>query len=163
MGKDVIVTWGADHLTGHDAATGKLLWECGGFNPDATANWRTIASARGQRRRRDRAVWAWRVSYWRSRGRQRRYHQVGRIWEKNGHGKSADVPTPVVVDGKAYLLNDTGRITCVNLKTGDELWSADLPKNRHKFYSSPVLAGDKLYCVREDGISVRWPGERRRV
>jgi hypothetical protein len=27
-----------------------------------------------------------------------------------------------------------------------------LPKTRHKFFSSPVLAGDKLYCAREDGI-----------
>ena len=45
-GKDVIVTWGADHLTGHDVETGKLLWECGGFNPgNKNANWRTIASA----------------------------------------------------------------------------------------------------------------------
>src|SRR5690606_9136225 len=30
-GVETIVTWGADHLTGHDAKTGKLLWECGGF------------------------------------------------------------------------------------------------------------------------------------
>jgi outer membrane protein assembly factor BamB len=43
-GRDVIVTWGADHLTGHDAADGKLLWECGGFNPKDEGNWRTIAS-----------------------------------------------------------------------------------------------------------------------
>ena len=43
-GVDTIVTWGADHLTGHDAKTGKLLWECGGFNPQSEGNWRTIAS-----------------------------------------------------------------------------------------------------------------------
>jgi len=56
------------------------------------------------------------------------------------------------VGEKAYLLNDKGRIACVNMKTGDEMWSADLPANRNKYYGSPVLAGDKLYCVREDGI-----------
>jgi outer membrane protein assembly factor BamB len=32
-GVEQIVSWGADHLTGHDAATGKLVWECGKFNP----------------------------------------------------------------------------------------------------------------------------------
>ena len=67
----------------------------------------------------------------------------------------ADVPTPVVADGKVYLLSDgrrnSGRITCRDLKTGDELWSAELPRNRNKYYASPVLAGDKLYCAREDG------------
>jgi outer membrane protein assembly factor BamB len=76
----------------------------------------------------------------------------GRIWETSGRGKSVDVPTPVVVGDKAYLLNDKGRIVCVNMKTGDEIWTHDLPQNRNKFYGSPVLAGDKLYCVREDGI-----------
>ena len=34
----------------------------------------------------------------------------------------------------------------------DELWSAELPKNRNKYYASPVLAGGKLYCAREDGV-----------
>jgi outer membrane protein assembly factor BamB len=151
-GKDVIVTWGADHLTGHDAASGKLLWECGGFNPDSTANWRTIASAvvsdgiaivpygRGE------FLAGIRV------GGSGDITKGARIWETSGRGKSADVPTPVVVGDKAYLLNDKGRIACVNIKTGDEIWTADLPPNRNKFYSSPVLAGDKLYCVREDGM-----------
>ena len=62
------------------------------------------------------------------------------------------MPTPVVVDGKAYLLNDKGRVMCVDMKTGKEVWAHDLPANRNKYYGSPVLAGDKLYCVREDGI-----------
>ena len=44
-GAELIVTWGADHLTAHDAATGKLVWECGGFNPKRTATQRVIASA----------------------------------------------------------------------------------------------------------------------
>ncbi|MEM8947642.1 MAG: PQQ-binding-like beta-propeller repeat protein, partial [Planctomycetota bacterium] len=43
--REVIVTFGADHLTGHDAATGKPLWQCGGFNPDDEGWWRVIASA----------------------------------------------------------------------------------------------------------------------
>ncbi len=43
-GAEVIVTWGADHLTGHAVEDGKLLWECGGFNPENKAMWRVIAS-----------------------------------------------------------------------------------------------------------------------
>jgi outer membrane protein assembly factor BamB len=72
-----------------------------------------------------------------------------RLWDKQGIG--ADVPTAVCRDGKCYLLTDMGRIVCLDLQTGDELWSHELPRNRNKFYASPVLAGDKLYCAREDG------------
>jgi outer membrane protein assembly factor BamB len=56
-----------------------------------------------------------------------------------------------VHDGKAYLLSDNGRITCRDMRYGEELWSAELPRNRNKYYASPVLAGDLLYCTREDG------------
>ena len=45
-GKDVIVTWGADHLTGHDAATGKLLVGMWRISIRViNGAWRTIASA----------------------------------------------------------------------------------------------------------------------
>jgi len=149
-GKDVIVTWGADHLTGHEAATGKLLWECGGFNPQNEGMWRVIASAAvGD----DIAI----VPYGRGeflagvrldgRGDVTKSH---RLWpDKEGLG--SDVPTAAIRDGKAYLLTDGGRIVCLELESGDELWSANLPKSRHKFYASPVLAGDTLFCAREDG------------
>ena len=43
-GQETIVTWGADHLTGHDPSNGKLLWSCGGFNPGKTKFWRVISS-----------------------------------------------------------------------------------------------------------------------
>jgi len=72
-----------------------------------------------------------------------------RIWEKAE--PNSDVPTPVVNDGKAILLGDRGQIVCRDMQTGDEVWSSDLPRNRNKYYASPVLAGDLLYCTREDG------------
>jgi hypothetical protein len=43
-GRETLVTWGGDHLTGHDPSNGKLLWTCGGFNPKKTKFWRVIAS-----------------------------------------------------------------------------------------------------------------------
>jgi outer membrane protein assembly factor BamB len=149
-GKDIVVTWGADHLTGHDATTGKLLWECGGFNPKNEGYWRVIASATiGD----GIAVVPW------GRGKFLTGVRVGgkgditksnTLWQKDGLG--ADVPTAVVRNGKAYLLTDAGRIACLDLKSGNELWTFDLPKNRNKYYASPVLAGETLYCTREDGV-----------
>jgi outer membrane protein assembly factor BamB len=61
------------------------------------------------------------------------------------------VPTPAIRDGKLYLLTDAGQIDCLALETGHVLWSANLPKNRNRFYASPILAGNKMYCAREDG------------
>jgi outer membrane protein assembly factor BamB len=153
-GKDVIVTWGADHLTGHDAASGKLLWESGGFNPENRGMWRVIASATASY---GIAV----VPYGRGEylagiriGGEGDVTKSNRVWEKE-NGAGTDVPSPVVNDGKVYLLSDgrrnNGRITCRDLKTGDEVWSAQLPRRRNSYYASPVLAGDKLYCAHQNG------------
>jgi hypothetical protein len=42
-------------------------------------------------------------------------------------------------------------IHCLDLKTGKDIWKETLPRSSTSFYSSPVLAGDLLYCGREDG------------
>lgn len=148
-GRETIVTWGADHLTGHDSATGELLWDSGGFNPDNHGMWRSIASAtiaNGV------AV----VPY--GRGDFLAAVKIGgsgdvtaenRLWDKQGVG--ADVPSPIIAGDKIYVLSDRGKVTCLDLASGEEHWSEDLPKGRSNYFSSPLLAGDKLYCLREDG------------
>lgn len=149
-GKDVVVTWGADHLTGHDAATGKLLWECGGFNPANEGNWRTIASASV-----DDGIAV--VPYGRGSflagvrlDGEGDITKSNRLWEIES--PSTDVPTAIVHDGKVIILTDRGDVAAVDQKTGRELWKESLPRNRNKYYASPVLAGNRLYCVREDGM-----------
>jgi outer membrane protein assembly factor BamB len=150
-GQDQLVVWGADHLTGHDLATGKMIWQCGGFNPNEEGYWRVIASAATEG---GIAV----VPYGRGNfvagvrlGGEGDVTKSARLWEKEGRAIGADVPAPVAKDGRAYLLGDKGRIACLDVKTGDEVWTYELPRNRNKYYASPMLAGDKLYCVREDG------------
>lgn len=147
-----LVVWGADHLTGHDLATGQVLWDCGGFNPDNRGSWRVIASpaiedgiafvpyGRGD------YVAAVRL------GGDGDITSAARLWEKSGRRLTSEVPTPVVRDGLAYLLGDGGRVACMDIKSGDEIWSGDLPRSRKRYYSSPALADDKIYCAREDGI-----------
>jgi outer membrane protein assembly factor BamB len=151
-GRDVIVTWGADHLTGHDAKTGELLWDSAGFNPNNEGMWRVIAShAMGD----GIAV----VPFGRGRflagvklSGSGDVTESNRLWEKQGHAVGADVPTPIVHDGKAYVVSDVGEVACRDLKTGEELWSDKLPRDRDKYYASPVLADGKLYFAREDGM-----------
>ena len=42
-GRKALLVWGADHLTAHDAASGKVLWSCGGFNPQPLLSRRSLA------------------------------------------------------------------------------------------------------------------------
>lgn len=143
-GQETIVTFGADHLTGHDAKTGKLLWERSGFNPDDKGMWRVIASATI-------ADGVAVVPFGRTEfltavplsesGEAR--------WLKRGVG--ADVPSPVVADGKVFVLGDKGEVSCLDLESGDVIWEDRLPRSNVKYYSSPLLAGGNLYCLRQDG------------
>ncbi len=149
-GREVILVWGAEHLTGHAAADGKLLWSCGGFNPQRASNRPTIASVvvagdmvvapfdRGSKLAGVRL------------GGRGDVTETHRAWTVDG--KSAFVPSPAVANGKVYVVRDRGEVVCVNPETGDTIWSGQLPKHRAKYYSSPLVAGDKLYAPREDGV-----------
>ncbi|HEX6962753.1 MAG TPA: PQQ-binding-like beta-propeller repeat protein, partial [Lacipirellula sp.] len=150
-GRDVIVVWGADHLTGHDAETGKQLWESAGFNPNNEGMWRVIAS-----HAMDDGIAV--VPFGRGKflagvklGGSGDITKANRLWEEQGE-VGADVPTPIVHEGKVYVLSDRGEVTCRELETGEEIWSGDLPRGRDKYYASPVLADGTLYCAREDGM-----------
>jgi len=148
-GQETLVIWGADRLTGHDPKDGKTIWTCGGFNPEDKAMWRVIASpgiVDGI------AV----VPYGRTKytaavklGGSGDITATARLWERNDLG--ADCPTPVGRDGKVYVLSDRGEIHCLDVKSGKDLWKGAIPRASANFYSSPILAGDLLYCAREDG------------
>jgi outer membrane protein assembly factor BamB len=150
-GRDVLVTFGADHLTGHDATTGELLWDVpeSEFNPRDEANWRVIASQVVS----DGIVL---TPYGRAKflsGIRISGGKPEKLWERGPEERDgADVPTPVAVDGKGYVLTDKGRVLCIDLETGEDIWDGAVPGNRNKYYASPVLAGGKLYCAREDGM-----------
>jgi outer membrane protein assembly factor BamB len=149
-GKQALLVWGAEHLTAHHAADGQLIWSCGDFNPEAKANWVAVSSpvVIG-----DMAV----VPY----GRGSRLHGIRlggkgdvtkshRIWKREDTGTF--VPSPVVYKNRVYLVRDRGEVECINPATGETLWKADFPRDRASFYSSPLIAGGKLYAGREDGV-----------
>ncbi len=52
------------------------------------------------------------------------------------------VPTPLAFDGKFLLWTDAGFITCIEAKSGQELWSG---KVSGKFFSSPLLIDGRVY------------------
>lgn len=149
-GQETIVIWGADRLTGHDPQDGKTIWTCEGFNPEDKPMWRVIASpgiTEGI------AV----VPFGRTKycagvklGGSGNITAARRLWERNDLG--ADCPTPVGRDGKVFVLSDRGQINCIEAATGKDIWMDAIPKAKAKYYSSPILAGNLLYCAREDGV-----------
>ncbi len=58
------------------------------------------------------------------------------------------VPTPVAKGDLMFLWGDTGIVSCVRLPAGDVLWSKRIGGN---VSSSPVIAGDRLIGISEDG------------
>ncbi len=65
------------------------------------------------------------------------------------HRSMPKTPSPVYKDGMVFALEDAGRLSCLDAKTGEVLWMESLKAN---FSASPVLAGDTLYCMTEEGL-----------
>ncbi|HSU53901.1 MAG TPA: PQQ-binding-like beta-propeller repeat protein [Candidatus Dormibacteraeota bacterium] len=152
-GKEALLVLGGEHLTAHDASDGKLMWECGGFNPEAKKNWVPVASPviAG-----DIAI----VPY--GRGAQLHGIRLGghgdvsathRAWLRQDCGSF--VSTPAEYNGRVYLLHDhgpeRGMVECLEPNTGKTIWRESLPKGSAEYYASPLVAEGKLYAAREDG------------
>ncbi|MBS0206286.1 MAG: PQQ-binding-like beta-propeller repeat protein [Planctomycetes bacterium] len=153
-GKESILVWGAEHLTIHNASDGLVTWSCGNFNPEANKLWPAIATPVIVG---DMAV----IAYGRNdRGIPRLYGirltgsgdvtQTSHVWRRDDVGTF--VPTPVAYKGRVYLVRDRGEVACLDPATGKTIWEGAFPKHRTNYYASPLIAGDKLYAPREDGM-----------
>jgi outer membrane protein assembly factor BamB len=153
-GIETIVTWGGDHLTGHDAKTGKQIWFCGGFNPKTERVWRTIASpvhANGV------AVVVYGRQDWVAgikMGGKGDITEKAWLWNHKGWG--SDTSTPAAHETRALVLTDRGKVrgtlTLVDVMTGEQVWQATLPKSVQTYCASPVVIGRTVYVARQDGM-----------
>ena len=146
-GKRSLLVWSADHLTAHDAETGKTIWTVDGFNPKGTALWPHISTpvivgniAVVPAGRDDRG--------------QASVHGIDltagkRIWQRDDTG--VFVPTPAEFQGRVYLLRNRGEVACIDPKTGKTHFTSQLAEHRTPYYASPVIANGLLYAAREDG------------
>lgn len=150
-GKEQLIILGADHVTAHSADDGKELWRAGGLNPMGHTRFRSIASP----------VVANNIVF-APYGRGATFAAIrmggtGDVTKSHTawamKGDSPDVPTPVTLDGRVYVLSDKGTVTCLNQKSGEKVWQGNLPKHRDKYSSSPVIADGRLYVTRENGTT----------
>ena len=143
-----LVVSGADHVDAYDLESGKRLWENGGLVLENEEYARTIASpAVG-----DGVVVA---------PSAKAKHAVVISVTDQCHGEITnssvsrvlpvlvDCPSPTVYDGLVYSVRDDGVGTCLELKTGKELW-----KNRmggERYQASPVVADGNVYFLSLEG------------
>jgi outer membrane protein assembly factor BamB len=67
------------------------------------------------------------------------------------------IPTPVIVDGRMYMVHDRGMVSCLDAMTGQVIWKEKLAGN---FNSSPVYAGGNIYFFNVKGeCTIIKPGD----
>jgi outer membrane protein assembly factor BamB len=153
-GRESLLVWGAEHLTIHNASDGQVTWTCGNFNPDANKLWPAIVTPVIVG---DIAV----VAYGRNDRGTPRLHGIrltgsgdvtasNHVWLRDD--VSTFVPTPAVHKGQVILVRDRGEVASIDPATGKTNWEDAFPKSRSNFYASPLIAGDRLFAPREDGV-----------
>jgi outer membrane protein assembly factor BamB len=57
-------------------------------------------------------------------------------------------PSPLLIDGKLFMISDSGVASCRDAKSGDLIWSERLGGD---FWASPVSDGKKIFCFSKEG------------
>jgi outer membrane protein assembly factor BamB len=150
-GQTQIVISGGDCVTGHELATGKELWRVDALNPRDAGNYRIVASP----------LVVDGIVYAPTRVRPLTAIALGAealpgekdiAWQWDDRG-GPDVPTPTC-DGKYfYMIDDSGRATCLDAKTGALVWGPERTVEG-TVSSSPLLAEGRIYFATEEGITV---------
>jgi outer membrane protein assembly factor BamB len=143
-----IVISGGDVVTGHDPASGKELWRLNGQNPENNPFYRVVASpvAHGDlvfapsRVKPLTAVKA---------GGRGDVSSTHKLW---AFDKGPDVPSPLTDGTLLYAVDDRGVVHVLEAKTGAIVYGPERLKPG-TYSSSPILAGDRIYVLNEDGLT----------
>ncbi len=74
-----------------------------------------------------------------------------------------EVPSPLVYDGRVYMVRNGGIVTCVNAQSGKVLYRTRLGA-AGPYYSSPIVVSGKIYIASGDGTVVVFaPGDQLEV
>lgn len=153
-GEQGLLVWGSEHLTVHSAEDGSVLWSCTNFNPGQQKLWPAIAMpvivddmvvvAYGRNDKKKPLLYGIRLD---GKGD---VTKTNHIWKRTDI--STFVPSPISYRDRVFLVRDRGEIECIDPTTGENHWTAKLPKNRAAYYASPLIAADFVYAPREDGV-----------
>jgi outer membrane protein assembly factor BamB len=148
-GRDEILIFGGDCLTGHDAVTGNELWRFGGWNPTHNSTWRMIPTP---------VVAGGNIVICTARGnRLVAVHTGGagdigathQAWDSTDI--STDIAVPLQYRGRLYVLHGDRKIlACLDPATGAKQWEGPID-SATVLRGSPTAGDGKIYCVNESG------------
>jgi outer membrane protein assembly factor BamB len=156
-GREFLVAHGADCITGHALGDGRELWRFGGLNGPSDTNpkphdqtFRFVASP---------ACAPGTIIVPTCKGGPTVALRVGDELAGDCTGKAAvvkwvnpltpDVSIPLVADGLVYLLHTDGKLQCVDLETGQDVYMKRTHTGQHR--TSPLLADGRIYFGSNDG------------
>ncbi len=139
--RDQLVSPGAQRVVSYDPLTGQALWQVDfkGFSnvarPVFDGSQVYVNTGYGKSQ-----LWAIRPD---ARGNATESHVT---WKAT---KAITLnPSPLVVDGLIYMIDDKGIASCLDSTTGDAVWTERLGGN---FTSSPVFADGRIYVTGDNG------------
>jgi outer membrane protein assembly factor BamB len=138
-GQKQVVVSATSKVRGYEASTGKLLWEKAGLGsnviPAPVIAGDMIYVMSGHR---DPNLLALRLG-----------SEPEIAWsDQRGVPYTA---SPLLHDGKLYLITDSGMLSCVNAATGEAYYKQQRLPKPYNFKASPVGANGKLYLSTEEG------------
>jgi len=149
-GKIEIIISGGDYVTGHDPISGEEIWRAAGMNPKKRGNYRVVGSA----------ITMNGIIYVPTRKKPLLALKAGGsgditdthlLWKWEGSG-APDVPSPLCDGEFFYMVDDKGRITCLDAKQGTLVWGPNHTTGGI-VSASPILSKGKIYIVNEEGIT----------
>lgn len=139
-----VVSPGADAVTAHDPATGRILWWFrypGGYSviPRPAFGHGLVFLSSGYDKP---SLYAIRVD---GRGDVTDTHLAWRLDRSAPHS-----PSPLLVGDELYIVDDRGIATCLDAKTGKQHWQERVGGNHS---ASPFHAAGRVYFQDEDGVT----------
>lgn len=154
--RKLLVVHGADCTTGHDLASGKEVWRLTGLNGPTKINpknsdltFRFVSSpafAQG-------TLIVPTAKAGPTVALPLSSSSSGTLGESNVRWTSPqtpDVSIPLIVDDLVYLLHNDGKLQCLELSTGKQLYFDRAHSVQHR--SSPVYADGHIYFCGKDGV-----------
>jgi outer membrane protein assembly factor BamB len=145
QGRKQIIVSASKKIHAYDFETGKPLWECAGLGqntiPAPVTDGSILIAMSGFRNPNLLAI---------KLGRDGDLTGTDAIVWQNQRGNSY-TPSPVLADGKLYMLTDSGMLSCFDVKTGTAYYQQQRLPKPYNFKASPVAAGGKLYLASEEG------------
>jgi outer membrane protein assembly factor BamB len=76
----------------------------------------------------------------------------------------ASVSSPLFYQGRVYVGQDGGRVTCFNAKTGDKFYEQERLNADGEYYASPIAANGHIYFASSKGaVTVSEAGDTLQV